>query len=252
MQRVDVGDAQRVADQASGRRAAARADGNILSARVTDEVPDDQEVAGIAHLLDHLDFVGEALLVLGQRTPQGSLLGALLEPRYTIREAFSDDALEIAIDGVALGDLELRERIAHRLDSKIAALGDGYGAREGFGKFTEDLGHFLGGLEKELVGGEAHAVRIRHGLAGLDAHQDFLRASVGLRQVVAIVGGDQRDAAFPREPHQFPIEGLVDVQALVLHLEKKIAFAEDVLETMSGRGGISRSAAVEVARQPCP
>src|SRR5437667_3316584 len=32
--------------------------------RIAHEVPDDQEVPGVAHLHDHLDFVGEALLVL--------------------------------------------------------------------------------------------------------------------------------------------------------------------------------------------
>ena len=43
-ERIDVGDAQRVADQAAGRRAASRAHGNALGARVADEIPDDQEV----------------------------------------------------------------------------------------------------------------------------------------------------------------------------------------------------------------
>ncbi len=44
--RIDVGDAQAVGDEAAGRRAAARADRNALLARVADEVPDDQEVPG--------------------------------------------------------------------------------------------------------------------------------------------------------------------------------------------------------------
>ena len=48
LERIDVGDAQAVGDEAAGRRAAARADRNALLARVADEVPDDQEVARVA------------------------------------------------------------------------------------------------------------------------------------------------------------------------------------------------------------
>ena len=53
LQRIDVGDAQAVRDEAASRRSAARADRNPLLARVADEVPDDQEVPGVAHPLDH-------------------------------------------------------------------------------------------------------------------------------------------------------------------------------------------------------
>ncbi len=58
VERIDVGDAQAVGHQAAGGRAATRPDGNALLARVADEVPDDQEVAGELHLLDHLELVG--------------------------------------------------------------------------------------------------------------------------------------------------------------------------------------------------
>ena len=44
--RVDVGDAQAVGDEAAGGRAAARADRNAVLAGVADEVPDDEEVPG--------------------------------------------------------------------------------------------------------------------------------------------------------------------------------------------------------------
>ncbi len=235
MQGIDVGDAQRVADQASGSRTAAGAHRNILRARVANEIPDDQEISGVAHLLDHLDFVREALLVFGQRTPQEALLGGFLEARQSFGEAFASDALEIAVDCEALGHLELGERVAHRLDAEIAALGDSHGARESFREFSEYLGHFLGSLEIKLVGGEAHAMGVGHGFAGLDAHQHFLGAGVGARQVVAIVGGHQGNAALARQAHQLAIERLIHVQALVLHLEEKIAFAENVLKAV-GRG----------------
>ena len=74
LQRIHVRDAQRVADQAAGSRAAARADGNFLRARVVNEIPDDQEVALIAHLLDHFDLERQAALVFRQWMAQRALL----------------------------------------------------------------------------------------------------------------------------------------------------------------------------------
>ena len=52
LQRIDVGDAERVGDERAGGRSAAGADGDVVLAGVADEVPDDQEIAGELHLLD--------------------------------------------------------------------------------------------------------------------------------------------------------------------------------------------------------
>ena len=65
LQRVHVRDLQRVAHQAARSRASPRPHGNLLRARVTNEIPDDQEVAREAHLLNHLDFRRQAALVIG-------------------------------------------------------------------------------------------------------------------------------------------------------------------------------------------
>ena len=65
---------------------------------------------------------------------------------------------------------------------------------DGIGQFAENLSHFVGGLEIKLVGGEFHALAVAHGLASLNAHEDFLGVGIGLREVVAIVGGNEGDA----------------------------------------------------------
>ena len=56
-----------VGDDRAGRRAAARADGDAVLLGVADEVPDDQEVGGEAHLLDHAELELEPLERLGRR-----------------------------------------------------------------------------------------------------------------------------------------------------------------------------------------
>ena len=63
-------------------------------------------------------------------------------------------------------------------DFDVAARGDIDGAADGVGNFLKHLGHFLGGLEIKLVGGELHAMRVAHHLAGLNAEQDFLGMSI--------------------------------------------------------------------------
>src|SRR6202030_2893422 len=61
LERVDIGDIHRVADQASGRRAAPRTDWNPARFGEADEVPDDKEVARELHLLDHPDLALQPL-----------------------------------------------------------------------------------------------------------------------------------------------------------------------------------------------
>ena len=56
LDRVDVGDLEAVGDERAGRRAAARADADPVALRERDEVPDDQEVVGEAHLADRLQL----------------------------------------------------------------------------------------------------------------------------------------------------------------------------------------------------
>ena len=53
--RIDRGDAQRVADGAIGRRAAALHQ-NIFFAAEADDVPDDQEIAGEIEFFDQREF----------------------------------------------------------------------------------------------------------------------------------------------------------------------------------------------------
>ncbi len=218
LQRIDVRDAQRVAHQAAGRRTAARAHRNALPARVMNEIPHDQEVAFVAHLLDHLDLKRQAALVFGQAVSQQTLFGEALQVRNARGKTFAHHHFEITSGRVAVRNLEFRKWIGDALDLYVAARGNIHGAAQRFGQFTKYLRHFRGGLEIKLVSGKFHAMRIAHGLAGLDAQQNFLGVRVGVFQVVAIVGGHQRNAGFFRETHEVRIDGPLDIQALVLNL----------------------------------
>ena len=76
--------------------------------RVADEVPDDQEVAGELHLLDHLDFAIQALVVFGEVVLQAALARACASRRgAALLEALARDVLEVGVGGVLGRDVEL-------------------------------------------------------------------------------------------------------------------------------------------------
>src|SRR5260370_41073942 len=96
-----------------------------LRTSITSEDPDDQEIAGVTHLHDHLGFVREPLFVFLERAPQPALLGEHLQIRQARGESFARDALEITIHGVTVRHLEFGEGIEYRLASHFSGLWDG-------------------------------------------------------------------------------------------------------------------------------
>src|SRR4029077_19445851 len=93
------------------------------------------------------------------------------------------------------------ECAVNALDSNMASMRDVHRSAERVRQFAEHLRHLSRRLEVKLVSGKLHAMRVAHGLAGLDAQQDILGMRVVVMQVVAIVRGYQRDASFFREAH---------------------------------------------------
>ena len=178
--RVDVGDRERVGDERAGGRAAARADRDAVLLREADEVPDDQEVVGEAHLLDRLQLVLEPLLELG-----GHLVVALLQAFL----ALLDEVVERV---AALRHVELRQQDPVELDLDVAALGDLERAPHRVVLAGEVERHLLRRLEVEVVGLELPVVRVLQRVAGLDAEERLVCARVGVAQVVDVAGRDGR------------------------------------------------------------
>ena len=114
LDRVDVGDLERVGDDRPGRRAAARPDADPVRLREADEVPDDQEVVGEAHLPDRLQLELEPVLELRRHRSVALLQAFFAELDEVVegvaavrrREVRQPDDAELDRDGAALGDLE--------------------------------------------------------------------------------------------------------------------------------------------------
>ena len=117
LHRVDLGDAQAVGDERAGGRAASRADADAVLAGERDEVPDDQEVVGEAHLADRLQFECEPLVELGRPL------------RVTAGEPLLRELHEVLERIAALGRRVRRQQDLSQLERHRAALRDLEGPR---------------------------------------------------------------------------------------------------------------------------
>jgi hypothetical protein len=221
--RIEVGDLQRVGDQRSDCGAAPRSDRNVVIARVFDEIPDDEEVRGKAHLGDDVELVLQAR---AQRRLAGHALRAV-----TREQALFADPPQVFVI-VDLADRRLRHRILRKVEDflgnpNIDAIGNARGVLASFGKVAPQLVHLLRRLHVKLIGVELHAAGIGDGFPGTDAEQHVVGGSVFLFEVVRVVGCDDREGKLARDLH----ETLVDDAFLghpVAHYFDVEAIAEDV------------------------
>ncbi len=214
LDRVDVGDLERVGGERAGGRAAAGADADPVHLREVDEVPDDQEVVGEAHLADRLQLELEPLaqlrrhLVVAALQPLVAELDEVLErvPPVRGREPRQQDVAELDLDRAALGDLE---RAPHR----VLVAG-------------EVERHLRRRLEIELVRVEAPVIRVLERVARLNAKQGLVRVGVGGGQVVDVAGGDERQLRLGRELDELRVDPLLYLEARVLELDVGVVAPE--------------------------
>ena len=222
---VDLGDVEAVGGERACGRAAAGADRDAVLLRELDEVPDDQEVVGEAHLLDRLELELEPLLDLRRH-----VVVALLQ-------AFFAELDEVVERVAAFRDRELRQPDLAELDLDVAALGDLERRAERVRVVREVLGHLGRGLEVELVGVELPVVRVLERVAGLDAEERLVRARVRVVEVVDVAGRDERQAGALGEAREERVDAGLRLEAGVLDLDVGGVLGEDLDEPVEvGRG----------------
>ncbi len=191
VQRVEVGDAERVRHERAGARTTARPDRHAVLARPADEVRDDQEVARESHLADDVEFAGEAALVFVARDVRAELGGddrpALLEPELRL------------LAQVLLGRLARRHRVGRQrrlaeLDLEVEAARDLDGVLERLGQVGEERRHLVGRAQVLLFAVASRARRIGDHRAFVDADAGFVRFEILGPDEAHVVGRDDRHA----------------------------------------------------------
>ncbi len=236
--RVDVRDLERVGGERAGGGAAARPDLDPVLAREADEVPDDQEVVGEAHLPDRLQLEAQAVVELG-RDPVVAALEALLAE------------LDEVVERVAIvGSRVARQPDLPQLDLDVQALGDLERRAQRVGLVGEVRGHLRRGLEVELVGVELPAARVLERVAGLDAEQRLVGLRVRVVQVVDVAGGDERKPRLLGELRELRVDARLLLEAGVLDLDVDVVAPEDLRQPVEVGGGVLRTALLERPADP--
>ena len=189
LHRVDAGDANAVGRDAAGARAAPRPDRYAVALGVVDEVPDNQVVVDIAHLLDDRQLVLQPLLIFLRGILAVTLCKAL--PALFPEEGDVVPAvrhLELGEDVVPEGELHLTP--LGDLDGVVQRLPDGLLVA---GALPHGVEHLLAGFDVKFLGLKLHPVVLFQRVVGLDAEEDLLGHAVLFGQVVAVVGRHQPD-----------------------------------------------------------
>ncbi len=231
LQRIHIRDRHRIGDERARSRSAPRSYWNPVFFRVTDEIPHDHEVTGELHLLDDLNFPRQPLLVVADLMFQPSLCLQLAQQIQPSSKSFTTHSLKVAVDIHSRRYIESREGIAHLIQFEIAPLGDRQSALQHVGLAAEDLLHLLVALDEELVGLELHAVFFSDRFAGLYADHHVLGVSIVLTQVVAVIGRNHRNAQFAGDSKLIGKDLVFLRESLVLHFNKEVPRAEDVVES---------------------
>ena len=214
-QRVDVGNAQRIGNQAARARPSPGTDRNILRPRVVHVVLHDQEVVGVAHLQNDRQLVFHALAVCRFRMLRKGdvpLLHALRKARLCL-------LAQVIRSGFARRAGKFRQIRGGKIEADLAAPGDAAGVCQRLGIRLESHGHLVRILEVELVGCEGGGAPHIDRCVGLDAHQNRLRVCVLAAQVVAVVGGNQRQPAVLCKVDQHGQHGPLLCQPVVLNFD---------------------------------
>ncbi len=241
-QRIDVGNGGGPGDQRAGARAAPRADRNPFGLRPFDEIGDDQEIAGIFHLLDDAELEIEPFAILrgreaGARPERGK---ALLQPCMRLPREFGSLGPDhrLGVGDVAAG--EARQDRGSALREERAPPRDLDRVLDRLRNIGEKRRHLALALQ-EIVRCQAAAVVDGDHRPFGDGDQRVVRLIVAGGGEKRLVGRHQRQFVRIGQVDRLGLDGLVVAgKPFELHIEP---VAEDALqdqEAAFGQPGMSR------------
>ena len=239
---VEVGDAQRPGHEAARRRTAARPHGDAVVLGPVDEFLYDKEIAREAHVADDVQLVAQALAV-GVRI-EGGRVGVFLQALF---QALLGQPPEFRFQRGPFGQGVDREIMVAEIQLHIALFGDAHGIGQRFRHMAEGGFHLLGALVIKFRGLEAHVPGIVQRGLRLDAEQHLVGFHVVGIEVVAVVGGHQRQVELFGDLHEAVVDRHLFLQAVGLQLQIEAA-GVDVRVFPGQRAGLVHVAGLDGAR----
>ena len=175
---VNVRDAKAICQKRPCRRASSRPYVDVVRSCVADEIPYNQEIAGEPHLLDHIEFKAEPLMVF-----RAVHLVRSLEP---VPEPLMAKELKVfRLIGKPSRYLKNRQVKVAKRYLKVNLIGKVQRRVECFRVVAEQLLHLLGAVDV-IAGAGKCPMRLVHGLLRLHAQEDLMGSRIFLAEIVGI------------------------------------------------------------------
>jgi hypothetical protein len=212
LHRIEIGDGQRPGDHRAGAGAAARPDRNAMLLRPFDEVGDDQEVGGEAHVDDDAGLEVEPVEI----GPALGLVEIVIggEPRLEPVPGVAAQLLGLGL--LVAGDAR-QDRLAPRR-ADAAAPRDHGAVLDRLGQVGEERPHLRRRLHPDLGRGAQPVVALDLARLG-DAEHRVVGAVEGRVDIGGRVGRDQRQAALIGKLDQAGLGRLLDRIAAAAELD---------------------------------
>ena len=228
LQRIDVGHAEAVEDQACGG-AAPHTEQDALLAGEGRNVPHDEHVVGELGLFYDVKLVVQALdyLVGGFRVAQ--------------RQAIAAQAIQVLLRRHAVRRLVLRQAKLREIQLNVAHLRDPLCVGDRLRQVGEELLHLLRALQVVGVVGHLEALFVVLVGVRVDADENVLDLCVYLMGVMAVVGGHERQARIARQLKQGVVEP-VQFRDVLVTLQLEVEVVERVAVPQSSLAGVVHAA----------
>ena len=220
LNRVDVGDPERVGHQGPGSRTATRPNPDVDRAGVGDQIRHDQEVRRVPLVADDADLIGDAVDVDGGSTggePTGqSGIDLMAQPTRL---------------GLSLGHREDRHPITRSPHVGVGThpLGDQQGGIARLRNLgVPQCAHLGRGFQVVAVTVELEPIRVRERFAGLHAQQCLVVVRAVAGHVVAVVCGQRGDLQFAAHLQKALADSAFNRQTVVHQFQKIVLRTEDV------------------------
>ncbi len=146
---------------------------------------------------------------------------AFFDPLF---KPFVGQAAKVFGRAFAAGRREFRKIGRGKIKVERATVGDLRSVFDRFGICRKERLHLLGAFEVKFVGGKGGRTPFVNRGIGLDAHEDRLRFGVLAPQIMAIVGGNERQVTNFRNPDKLWQNHALFCHAVVLQFDIEMVF----------------------------
>ena len=187
-----------------------------MTAAIVDEVPDDEEVAGVAHRIDNVQL---KIQTLAHR---------LVHHLVALRQSLLAQMAQIAYRVEALRHWKFRQQQMAELQLDVTAVCNPTGILQRLRIAAKKLSHLLSAFEIKAIVGKAHTARVVNIARRLNAQQYILRLRVLAAHIMQVVCRHQSYAKLLRQLTQALGSSFFLRNIVILDFQKIIVLAKNV------------------------